>query len=106
MDNSELQEKIKEVQSEFSESLKSWSDVLLSFNIKMQEIGITPNRYTDEDIRHATDIFMEVIGNINCHRMIDKNTKLETGCAMAEEMGGELRSFVKKWTGVDLQKTI
>lgn len=96
----ELQ-KVKELQIEFGNAIRVWHDLLWNFNFICEEREILPERYADEDVLHALKIFSEVVGNVAIHRMIEKDTKIETGEVFMEELGEELNKFVKKWTGID-----
>jgi len=97
-------QQVKKIQSEFSKSLKNWHDMLWDFNYACEKNQIKPERYSDEDLMYATKIFMEVLSNIQIHRMMDKKTKLKTACVMQEDLGAELKNFIKKWTGIDTTK--
>jgi len=96
-----MENQIKEIQKELSNSLKMWDDIIWKFKFGCDKFGVEPARYSDDDVKHAVTLLWEVLGNVHIHRMLEKKTKLATGCELAEDMGTEIHEFVKKWTGVD-----
>jgi hypothetical protein len=58
-------------------------------------------KYSDQSMMDALLVFNAVLGNIAIHRMQEKKTTLKSGEICAQDMGNELRNFVKKWTGID-----
>lgn len=85
---------IKEIQDNFEQSLDTWADILLNFEIKMEEINAAPEKYSDDAMMDVTFLFKHVIFNLGFHRkLIDENN--------AAELGEELSMLIKKYTGID-----
>lgn len=66
----------------------------------VENIGIKPN-YDENALRDVTTIFMDVVMDKMHDLQVAEKMDMQTACDMAEQCGGELRAFVKKWCNVD-----
>jgi len=62
--------------------------------------GFKPE-YTTEGFRGAIKIFMSALLDKMWELQQDEAMDLETRASMAEKAGKEVRSFIKKYTGID-----
>ena len=89
-----MKEKAKEIQRNFSESMDTWANIVLGFEIKMDEEHIVPEKLDDETMMNATILFRHVLFNIGFHkRMINEEN--------AAALGNELADLIKKYGGID-----
>ena len=85
---------VREVQIHISDMLKEWADIMLEIEARNKAYML---HYNEQDLVNAIYIFEHVLSNIAIHNgsitpeTIDK----------AIQMGGDLREYVKKYTGLD-----
>ncbi len=89
-----MKEQIKEIQKEFQDSLDTWADIILGFEVKTEEVGIVPDKYKDDALMNATVLFRHTLFNIAYHNNLIDEDK-------ATALGNELYEIIKKYTGID-----
>ena len=65
-----------------------------------ENLGNKPN-YDENALKDVTQIFMDVIMDKMHDLQMAENMDMQTACDMAEQCGGELRAFIKKWCNQD-----
>lgn len=89
-----MSDEVKQIQENFQESLDNWADILLAFEIKIDEVGVVPEKYTDDAMMDATILFRHVLFNIGFHRKLINEEN-------AAELGEEIAAMIKKYAGID-----
>lgn len=58
-------------------------------------------RYTEDDVMHATKIFIHVLSNVSIHKMMEDGLTAEEGGREHGEHGKRIRQLVIDMTGFD-----
>ena len=89
-----MEKQIKEIQKSFKDSLDTWADIILGFEVKCDEANIVPNKLDDEALMNAIILFRHTLFNIAYHqnKMTEEN---------ATELGNEIYELIKKYTNIN-----
>lgn len=89
-----MNDTVKQIQDQFEKSMDMWTDMVLGFEVKTEELKILPKKYDDESLMNVTVLFRHVLFNIGFFNGLIDDTN-------AESMGYELANLIKKYSGID-----
>lgn len=89
-----MENSIREVQVHISDALEQWSYIMNKFDADGTAFLL---HYSENDLLNIVYMFDHIVSNIGIHKGVVTEEN-------AEQMGKDIREFVKKYTGVDTRR--
>lgn len=89
-----MNEKTQVIQKNFSDSMDTWMNIMIDFQIQLEKENIMPSKYNDKTLMDLLWLFVHVLSNIGIHKKMINHENIGA-------ISDELYAFIKKHTGVD-----